>query len=144
MTTWMIVEDEPDLHAMFLAICEVLGVEGIGFYDGEDAIAWIESVESGEFEGELPELAVLDYRLPTAISGPMIGARIRESSALKHMALVLTTAAHMTPEREQAFLDTAQTTYLIRKPWPRFQWLEGYFRDAVKAQQAQAQFSGHE
>ena len=79
MTTWMIVEDEPGIYEMLLAMSEVLGNEGIAFVDGDEAIAWVDEVDGGRFEGELPELALVDIRLPTNTSGPMVGARLRKS-----------------------------------------------------------------
>lgn len=59
----MVVEDEPDIYEVLLAMFEMWGIEGVAFVDGEEAIAWIDDVDNGRFQGELPELALLDIRL---------------------------------------------------------------------------------
>ena len=76
MSTWMVVEDEPGLYDLVLAMYETMGINGLAFTTGEEAFDWIEDVDAGHFAGELPKLALLDIRLPGEISGPMIGARI--------------------------------------------------------------------
>ena len=70
MSTWMVVEDEPDIYELLLAMFEMWGIEGVAFVDGEEAVAWIEETDKDESPGELPELALLDIRLPGTVSGP--------------------------------------------------------------------------
>ena len=82
LSTWMVVEDEPDIYELLLAMFEIWGIEGVAFVDGEEAITWIEESDKGA-PSEIPELAVLDIRLPGNVSGPMVGARIRQSPVLK-------------------------------------------------------------
>ena len=86
----MVVEDEPDIYDVLLAMFEIWGIEGVAFVDGAEAVAWIENVDQGRVRGELPELAILDIRLPE-ISGPEVGQRLRASSILGDMAIVLIT-----------------------------------------------------
>ena len=62
----MVVEDEPDIYDVLLAMFEIWGIEGVAFVDGAEAVAWIENVDQGRVRGELPELAILDIRLPEA------------------------------------------------------------------------------
>src|SRR4051812_5080953 len=100
MSTWMIVEDEPDIYELLLAMFEMWAIEGVAFVDGEEAITWIDEADKGT-PGELPELAILDIRLPGNVSGPMVGARIRKSPALRHMGIVLATAYKLTVEEER-------------------------------------------
>ena len=105
MTTWMVVEDEPDLYEMVLTMYEMLGIEGVAFTDGEEAITWIEEVDNGEYKRELPELALLDIRLPGKVQGPSVGARLRGSPAMKGMTVVLMTAFKLTPKEEKAIVE---------------------------------------
>ena len=42
MTVWMVVEDEPDVYEMVLAMYETLGIDGVAFTTGEEAITWID------------------------------------------------------------------------------------------------------
>ncbi|HVO68978.1 MAG TPA: response regulator, partial [Aggregatilineaceae bacterium] len=90
MPTWMVVEDEPDIYDVLLAMFEIWGIEGVAFVDGAEAVAWILDVDQGRVRGELPELAILDIRLPE-ISGPAVGARLRQSPVLGNIAIVLIT-----------------------------------------------------
>ena len=42
MSTWMVVEDEPDLYDTLLALFEIWSIDGVAFTNGTDAIKWIE------------------------------------------------------------------------------------------------------
>ena len=58
MTTWMVVEDEPDVYEMVLAIYETLGVEGAAFLNGEDAVEWLDDIDNNRLHDELPQLLI--------------------------------------------------------------------------------------
>jgi len=120
----MVVEDEPDIYEVLLAMFGIWGIEGVAFVDGEEAISWIDDVDNKRFQGELPELALLDIRLPGDIDGPGVGARLRQSSALKNVAIVLTTAYHLTPDEEKTVIKKADADRLIYKPLPKFNELQ--------------------
>jgi CheY-like chemotaxis protein len=132
----MVVEDEPDIYEVLLAMFEMWGIEGVAFVDGEEAIAWIDDVDNGRFQGELPELALLDIRLPGKISGPMVGERLRKSPILGHMAIVLTTAYKLTPEQEKDTLALAGADRLIYKPLPRFNELQRFLEQVIAQRRA--------
>jgi CheY-like chemotaxis protein len=115
--TWMVVEDEPDIYDVLLAMFEIWGIEGVAFVDGAEAVAWIGDVDQGRVRGELPELAILDIRLPE-VSGPEVGKRLRESPVLKDIAIVLITAYRLSPEEEEQVVAQAQADLLMYKPLP--------------------------
>lgn len=117
MATWMLVEDEPGMYEMVLAMYEILGVNGISFTNGEDALAWIDEVDNGYAE-EVPELALLDIRLPGDTSGPDVGARLRRSPTLKNTAVVLMTAYRLDATEEKAFISQAKADLFLQKPLP--------------------------
>jgi CheY-like chemotaxis protein len=117
MSTWMVVEDEPDLYDTLLALFEIWSIDGVAFTNGTDAIKWIEDVDKGDTDTNIPELAILDIRLPGA-TGPEIGARLRKSSVLKDIAIVLMTAYHLAPKGEQEAIAQAQADTLLYKPLP--------------------------
>jgi CheY-like chemotaxis protein len=119
MGRWMIVEDEPDLYDMLLAMTDVMGVDGLAFANGEDAVDWIEDVDSRSLSTDLPELALLDVRLPGDIKGPDVGARLRQSRILGEITIVLMTAYRVSPKDEKAMLKEAGAEMLIYKPLPR-------------------------
>jgi DNA-binding response OmpR family regulator len=89
----------------------------VAFVDGGEAVSWIENVDQGRVRGELPELAILDIRLPE-VSGPEVGSRLRRSPTLKDMAIVLITAYRLSPEEEEAVIAQAQADLLMYKPLP--------------------------
>ena len=117
MSTWMVVEDEPDLYETLLALFEIWSIDGVAFTNGTDAIQWIEDVDAGKIETNIPELAILDIRLP-GVSGDKVGSRLRQSPALKDIAIVLTTAYHLSSDEEKEVLKVAQTSHLVYKPLP--------------------------
>jgi CheY-like chemotaxis protein len=131
MTTWMLVEDEPGLYDMVLAMYDILGVQGVAFLTGEEAFAWIDEVDRGGIRGELPELAMLDIRLPNRISGPDVGARLRNSPVLYNIGIVLMTAYKMSPHEERAASLHAGADLFLYKPLPRYPELEKMLRQVI-------------
>lgn len=117
MPTWMVVEDEPDIYDVLLAMFEIWGIEGVAFVDGPEALTWIDSVDEGKVRGDLPELAILDIRLPES-SGPEVGKRLRESPILKNMAIILITAYRLNSEEEIEAIKVSQADKLMYKPLP--------------------------
>jgi CheY-like chemotaxis protein len=113
----MVVEDEPDIYDVLLAMFEIWGIEGVAFVDGAEAVAWIEDVDKGNVVNELPELAILDIRLPE-IPGPEVGARLRKSERLGKVAVVMITAYRLSPDEEEQVKARAQADALMYKPLP--------------------------
>ena len=120
MTTWMLLEDEPDLYDMLTHMIEGIGHRVQGFIDAESALAWLRSVERGEEEDELPELALIDIRLPGKIDGTEVAASLRESKSFPEIAIVLMTAYRLSPEEETAVLRKAEPDMMLYKPLPSF------------------------
>ncbi|MBL8157301.1 MAG: response regulator transcription factor [Anaerolineae bacterium] len=138
MSTWMVVEDEPDIYEVLLAMFEMWGIDGVAFVDGEEASAWIEEVGEGRFKGELPELALLDIRLPGLTSGPEVGAKLRKCPPLSQSAIVLFTAYRLTPEEEKVFIAQADADKLMYKPLPRLNELKVILEEVIAARRAKA------
>jgi CheY-like chemotaxis protein len=142
----MVVEDEPDIYEVLLAMFEMWGIEGVAFVDGEEAVAWIDDVDNGRFQGELPELALLDIRLPGEINGVGVGERLRKSPVLGDIAIVLTTAYKLSSEEQEEAMTKSQADLWLPKPLPKFNELQGILekviaekREKKKAKQAAAQ-----
>lgn len=138
MSTWMVVEDEPDIYEVLLAMFEMWGIEGVAFVDGEEAVAWIDDVDGGRFRGELPELALLDIRLPGTVSGPAVGERLRKSPILGEVAIVLSTAYKLSVEEETQVIERAGADKLMYKPLPKFNELQQQLETVIAARRAKA------
>lgn len=138
MSTWMVVEDEPDIYEILLAMFEMWGIEGVAFVDGEEAVAWIDDVDNGRFRGELPELALLDIRLPGSVSGPKVGERLRKSPILGDVAIILSTAYKLTTEEEAQIIETAGADKLLYKPLPKFNELQKVLETAIASRRTKA------
>ncbi len=137
MSTWMVVEDEPDIYEVILAMFEMWGIEGVAFVDGEEVIEWIEDVDAGRYTGDKPELALLDIRLPGKINGVDVGERLRRSPILSNMAIVLTTAYTLTIEQQDEAMRRTEADKWIPKPLPKFNELQTLL-EGVIAQRRQA------
>lgn len=136
----MVVEDEPDIYDVLLAMFEIWGIDGVAFVDGAEAVAWIDSVDQGRVRGELPELAILDIRLPE-ISGPEVSARLRRSPVLGDIGIVLITAYRLSPDDEAAVMEQAQADLLMYKPLPSMAELRVTMADAIARRTSQPERS---
>jgi CheY-like chemotaxis protein len=132
----MVVEDEPDIYEVLLAMFEMWGIEGVAFVDGEEAVAWIDDVDNNRFQGELPELALLDIRLPGDIKGNHVGERLRKSPVLGNIAVVMITAYHYPPEKQKAIIAQTQADKYLKKPLPKFNELQVMLEDIIAKRRA--------
>lgn len=132
----MVVEDEPDIYEVLLAMFEMWGIEGVAFVDGEEAVAWIDDVDHSRFQGELPELALLDIRLPGEIDGVQVGERLRQSTVLGEVAIVLTTAYSLSQEQQKEAIDNAGADLWLPKPLPKFTELQGILEKVIAERRA--------
>lgn len=130
MPVWMAVEDEADIHEVMLGMFEVWGITGVSFINSAEAIAWIEQVDKGEIKDELPELAIVDIRLP-GISGLEVSRRIRASKYLAKIAIVLTTAYSLSTKHQEDAIRQAQADALIYKPLPPMPQLRQFLNDLI-------------
>jgi CheY-like chemotaxis protein len=102
------------------------------------AISWIDEADKGA-NGEHPELALLDIRLPGNVKGPDVGARIRQSPVLNGMAIVMITAYKLSTEEEQEVMKTAGADRLLNKPLPNFGELKKLLEEAIAERRAKMQ-----
>lgn len=130
----MVVEDEPEIYDLLLAMFGVWGIEGVAFVDGLEAIAWIDEVDQGRIRGELPELAMIDIRL-LDIEGQEVGARIRRSPVLHDIAIVLITAYILSPDAERKVMEVSQADLFLYKPLPAMHQLRKQL-DAIIARRS--------
>ena len=137
LATWMVVDDEPDIYDVLVAMFQLWGIDGVAFVDGTEAVQWVESVDAGTYTGELPVNALIDIRLP-GVDGHYVAQRIRRSPKLGNMAIVLITAYRTSPEQEQQIMDISQADLLIEKPLPAMVELREQLDALVAQRQALA------
>lgn len=129
MSIWMVVEDEPDIYEVLLAMFEVWGIEGVAFVDGSEAVAWLDDVDADRVNSDLPDVAIIDIRLPD-VSGPEVAARIRQSPRLKNIAIALITAYRLSPAEEEEAVTLADADLMLYKPLPRLDDFRQMLEDA--------------
>lgn len=117
MTTWLLLEDAPQIYDMLTTMFETWGIDGVAFVDGAAAVEWIDKVDRGEVTGTLPELALLDWDVPF-IKGNLVGKRLRESPALGNITIVMMTAFKLNGDQLEEMLTTAEPDEYYQKPLP--------------------------
>jgi CheY-like chemotaxis protein len=127
----MVVEDEPEIYQLLMAMFEMWGIEGVAFVDGEEAVQWIDDVDQGRYEGDLPELALLDIRLPGDVKGFHVGARLRKSAMLGNIAMVLTTSYRLRQDEYAEIMQISGADKYLPKPLPKFNELQGILESVI-------------
>jgi CheY-like chemotaxis protein len=128
---WILVEDEPDLYDIMVAIFESFGVDCHAHTTGEDAIDWLDGVEAGVFQIGAPELAMVDIRLPGDKTGVDVARRLRSSDHMGNITIVLMTAYHLSRREEQRILRDSGADLLMRKPLPTSRELRRVLEGAI-------------
>lgn len=118
MMNVLLIEDEPDLYELLHVILEMWGYTVTAFADGEDALNWISQVEADSDQASnLPQLAVIDIRLPGNISGDVVVSHLRRHRAFEHIVIVLITAYRLSPKDEKRMYELGANE-IIYKPLP--------------------------
>lgn len=118
MAAWLVLEDEPDVYEMMMHITQLLGIEGIAFVDAEEAIAWIDDVDDQVYMGMMPDVAILDIRMPGNFNGLDVSARLRQSPLLSGIPILLITAYRLNVSEEAEVMNYSGADKLIYKPLP--------------------------
>lgn len=130
---WMIVEDEPSLRMMLsTAMMLMWGVEPLAFDDGYDAMAWLDQIEAQRDDAMLPELALLDIRMPGP-QGTEIAERLRKVPATSKMAIVMMTAYRLDSEERETIVQMAKPQAMLSKPLPRLTDLKQALEQAISS-----------
>ena len=64
MNTWLVAEDDKDSRDIVSMMITVWGYTPIAFRDGAQAIDWLDELDAGASPETLPQLALLDIRMP--------------------------------------------------------------------------------
>ncbi|NJL95383.1 MAG: response regulator [Anaerolineae bacterium] len=119
MAYWLLVEDEVDIRNVVKVMFQVWGHTAVEFSNGNDAFDYLDKVDDGEETSNLPELALMDIRMPGP-NGNEIARRIRESDKLKHIPIILMTAFQLSESQQAEFRNRDGVDHIIFKPLPDF------------------------
>src|SRR5258707_13021568 len=92
--TWLLVEDDNDIRNVVAVMMCVWGEKPLPFPDGGAAWPWLDKVAEGTFWGDLPDLALMDIRMP-GYSGDKVAARIRTLPAIRDIQIILSPASRL-------------------------------------------------
>jgi CheY-like chemotaxis protein len=114
---WLIVEDDEDIRNYVKVLFMAWGHAPLEFRDGRQTFAWLDAVEGGSHTGELPELALMDIRMPGP-RGNEIARRMRAIEHFHRIPIVLMTAFSLSSDERQAMLARDGVDTIINKPLP--------------------------
>ena len=119
---WLLVEDEPDIREMLLAVFDIWQIRCIVHQSGEETLEWLNGIDHYQAE-DLPELALIDIRLVSELDGITVASKLRSTPELKDIVIVLNTAYTLTEQEKQQCLRLSGADHVMSKPLPRFEKL---------------------
>jgi CheY-like chemotaxis protein len=133
----LVVEDEEDIRNIVKVMFGVWGHNSIEFRDGNQAFKWLDEIEAGTYKGELPELALMDIRMPGP-RGNEIARRMRTLTQFQAIPIVLMTAFSLNEAERQAMLTGDGVDHIVAKPLPEFYTLKQLLEDVCTKKKSSA------
>jgi len=90
----LVVDDNDDVRRLVKKVLEMSGYKVLEAPDGEQALAIIDSV--------VPDLVLMDIRLPGPYDGLETTRRLREDARLQRVPVVALSASVLEPDRQRA------------------------------------------
>lgn len=114
---WLVVEDDSIIRSILRALMTLWDVEPLIFTDGFEAMRWLDQVERGEASPPLPDIALLDLRMPGP-QGSDISQRMRTLPPTSGIPIIMMTAFHLTDSERIVMQRDVQADHLLMKPLP--------------------------
>jgi CheY-like chemotaxis protein len=130
---WLIAEDELDIRYLVETLCQAWGYKAMSFENGTNVWNWLDEVESGRYHGPLPELALMDIRMPGK-RGDELASRIRSVPTLQHIPVVLMTAFSLNQSQRDEMMRFG-VDEIVNKPLPDFDVLYAKLHDVMYTKQ---------
>ncbi|MBZ0292707.1 MAG: response regulator [Anaerolineae bacterium] len=127
---WLIAEDEADIRNLMDVVCRSWGYDTLVFEDGQKVWNWLDQVEANTYSESLPDFALLDIRMPGK-RGDEVAARLRETSVVSDIPIVLMTAFALDEVQRQTILDNG-VDQIIGKPLPDFDQLHILLHEVIQ------------
>lgn len=112
---WLIVEDDDTIREIVELGCELIGHSSISFPNGKEVLSWMENAIP---ESEMPDVALLDIRMPGGPDGHELAAEIRRHPVLSNIAIFLMTAYELPGKQREEVLTVSGADKLFFKPLP--------------------------
>lgn len=127
---WLIAEDEADIRNLVVMMAQVWGHNPMTFESGQKVWSFLDSLDSGQYAGPMPEFALMDIRMP-GHRGNELAARIRQTSGISHIPIVLMTAFVLSDEEIDNMRVQFGVDYVINKPLPDFDRLKSILDNVI-------------
>ncbi|MDL1899226.1 response regulator [Anaerolineae bacterium CFX9] len=127
---WLIAEDELDIRVLISTMFQVWGKNAVVYENGQKVWEWLDTIESGGTVGDLPELILMDIRMPGK-KGNEIANRMRKLKTFDHTPIVLMTAFALSESEKQEIMTNDGVDHIIYKPLPDFDQLRVILHDIV-------------
>jgi CheY-like chemotaxis protein len=131
---WLVAEDEADIRNLITMMVQVWGHNAVAFENGQKVWDWLDAIEHGTYKESLPELVLMDIRMPGK-RGNEVAHRMRKLSALDRTPIVLMTAFAMTESERTEIIARDGVDQIIHKPLPDFEQLREILHNIVTARQ---------
>lgn len=117
MKPWLVIEDDQDIRTIVKIMFGVWGHDALEFRDGHQASRWLDEIEAGTYSGVLPDLALLDIRMPGP-RGNEIARRMRGLDLFRNIPIVLMTAFSLGDHEREGMIHKDGVDHIINKPLP--------------------------
>jgi CheY-like chemotaxis protein len=128
---WLIAEDDADIRNLIETLFSVWGYQILVFESGGQVWDWLDTVETGDYHGPLPEFAVMDIRMPGK-KGNELAERMRTVGPIREIPIVLMTAFALSSDEKDNILKHG-VDKIINKPLPDFDKLHQILHEVIYA-----------
>lgn len=123
---WLIVEDDPVIREIVKLGCDMMGHPARIFANSKQTLAWMdESIP----ESEIPDIALVDIRMPGGLDGHELAAHMRRHENLSDIVIVLMTAYELPGSQREEVMTVSGADMLLFKPLPPLEELADTVRE---------------
>ena len=133
--SWLIAEDEADIRNLIATMIQVWGHIPVAYENGQKVWDWLDTIEQGTAQGPLPELVLMDIRMPGK-KGNELANRMRSLPSFKRTPIVLMTAFSLSESERQEMIHQDGVDQIIHKPLPDFEQLRLMLHNIVTSKQS--------
>lgn len=125
---WLIAEDDAIIREIVELGCEMIGHPALSFQNGQQVLDWMNNSLS---QADIPDVALLDIRMPGGPDGHELSADIRRHPLLSNIAIILMTAYELPGSQRDEVMTVSDADLLLFKPLPPIEELAETAQDIV-------------